>query len=157
MLTHLLNITCKGLNHFHHHIIAASSTFSPKRPRISSSVPPSDNNLYTSSPPTTTATATTAAYHPKLPAADGNLTMYILPVGQGDAHVIQCPTGEVSIIDMGTSTGQTCGFWRENEIIKFLGPNFVSYFMFQCILYVSVHTLCFSTYFMFQYIYTFII
>ena len=62
-----------------------------------------------------------------MPAADGNLNMYILPVGQGDAHVIQCPGGEVAIVDMGKDS-RTKGreFWTETNIKSFLAGNMVS-------------------------------
>ena len=60
-----------------------------------------------------------------MPAADGNLIMYILPVGQGDAHVIQCPNGEISIVDMGSTH---CGyaFWNKKTVREFLQPVMVS-------------------------------
>ena len=58
-----------------------------------------------------------------MPAANGKLNMYILPVGQGDAHVIQCPKGEISIIDMGSSGH---AFWNKERVREFLQPVMVS-------------------------------
>lgn len=37
---------------------------------------------------------------------DGRLHIYALPVGQGDGTVIQCPNGDVAIVDLGSSTRQ---------------------------------------------------
>ena len=40
-----------------------------------------------------------------LPAANADLNIYALPVGQGDCTVIQCPTqfgGEITIVDIGS-------------------------------------------------------
>ena len=72
-----------------------------------------------------------------MPPADGNLNMYILPVGQGDAHVIQCPTGEIAIVDMGRTKGRE--FWTETNIKSFLAGNTVSEvsYYFSFLLFVS--------------------
>ena len=61
----------------------------------------------------------------QMPPPDENLNMYILPVGQGDAHVIQCPApgGEVSIIDMGSSSNTSNSFWNKDQIRSFLKAN----------------------------------
>ena len=37
-------------------------------------------------------------------AGDGQLHIYALPVGQGDGTVIQCPNGDITIVDLGSST-----------------------------------------------------
>ena len=52
--------------------------------------------------------------------ADGLFHISTLPVGQGDAHVIQCPNGDLSIVDFGTSDGVAAGFWFNNELTAFL-------------------------------------
>jgi hypothetical protein len=59
-----------------------------------------------------------------VPVADGNLHFYMLPVGQGDAHVIQCPNGDLSIMDLGSSNGANAGFWFTNQIVNFLQGQF---------------------------------
>ena len=51
----------------------------------------------------------------KLGPKNGRLNIYSLPVGQGDAHVIQCPSGHLTIVDMGTSTKRG-GFWDAQNI-----------------------------------------
>jgi len=56
----------------------------------------------------------------QIPEPDGRLHIYALPVGQGDAHVIQCPSGTLSINDLGTSDGVANGFWHNTELIAFL-------------------------------------
>eukprot|EP00731_Ephydatia_muelleri_P012009 Em0006g903a len=35
---------------------------------------------------------------------DGLLHIYALPVGQGDGTIIQCPNGDIAIVDLGSST-----------------------------------------------------
>ena len=71
----------------------------------------------------------TSAQRIRMPPPDENLNMYILPVGQGDAHVIQCPKrgqdqgGEVSIIDMGSSSNTSNSFWNKDQIRFFLKAN----------------------------------
>lgn len=35
---------------------------------------------------------------------DGQLHIYALPVGQGDGTIIQCPNGDIAIVDLGSST-----------------------------------------------------
>jgi beta-lactamase superfamily II metal-dependent hydrolase len=52
----------------------------------------------------------------------GTLRIFALPVGQGDGHVIQCPSGNLSIIDLGTSSAN--GFWGANRITEFIGDQF---------------------------------
>lgn len=65
-----------------------------------------------------------ASVSPRIPAADGLFHVYALPIGQGDARVIQCPSGEISIFDMGTSDDPAAGFWTATEIRNFLQGNF---------------------------------
>jgi len=59
-----------------------------------------------------------------IPNPDGLLHFYALPVGQGDSHVIQCPNGDLSIMDLGTSDGVAQGFWSTNQIVSFLNGHF---------------------------------
>ena len=37
---------------------------------------------------------------------DGQLHIYALPVGQGDGTVIQCPKGDIAIVDLCTTARQ---------------------------------------------------
>jgi beta-lactamase superfamily II metal-dependent hydrolase len=60
----------------------------------------------------------------RIPAPDGRLHIYALPIGQGAARVIQCPSGTLNIFDMGTSDDTSAGFWAANEIRNFLNGNF---------------------------------
>lgn len=58
-----------------------------------------------------------------MPAADGkNLRLYTLPVGQGSAHIIQCPDGTVAIFDLGTCSSQVANpvHWNADSISAFL-------------------------------------
>ena len=55
----------------------------------------------------------------KLPPADENLNIYVLPVGHGDATIIQCPTGGLTILNMGSLN--TKSYWDENDIEQFIG------------------------------------
>nr|BDO47361.1 Hexaxilin-8 [Euplectella curvistellata] len=52
-----------------------------------------------------------------LPEADGNLHIYALPVGNGDASVIQCPLGDVIILDMGQMSDVG---WQPSQVKYFL-------------------------------------
>jgi len=61
---------------------------------------------------------------PRIPGADGMFHFYALPVGQGDAHVIQCPNGDLSIVDLGTTDSAGAGFWHVNNIVGFLQGQF---------------------------------
>ena len=64
---------------------------------------------------------------PKLPAADGNLNTFALPVGQGDCTVIQCPKGDITIVDLGSM--KDTGFNQE-DLIKYLnGQNVEAIFL----------------------------
>lgn len=56
---------------------------------------------------------------PIMPAHDGtHLRLYTLPIGQGSAHVIQCPNGDVTIFDHGTRS--KVYHWDEATISHFL-------------------------------------
>ena len=39
-----------------------------------------------------------------MPKSTGKLQVYSLPLGEGDATVVRCPSGEVIVINMGQST-----------------------------------------------------
>ena len=39
-----------------------------------------------------------------MPKASGKLQVYSLPLGEGDATIVQCPSGETIVINMGQST-----------------------------------------------------
>ena len=57
--------------------------------------------------------------HPQLlglPAADGNLHIYALPVGNGDASVIMCPKGDLMILDMGQDSDEG---WQPQQVKTF--------------------------------------
>ena len=57
----------------------------------------------------------------RLTPANKNLNMFALPVGQGDATIIQCPAqygGNLTIIDMGSS--KHIGFMSKQDITKYL-------------------------------------
>jgi beta-lactamase superfamily II metal-dependent hydrolase len=56
---------------------------------------------------------------PRIPAPDGLLHVYALPVGQGDSHVVQCPSGTLTIVDLGSSEDDTAGFWHIAELTAF--------------------------------------
>ena len=47
---------------------------------------------------------------------DGQLHIYALPVGQGDGTVIQCPNGDITIVDLGSSTRKQS--YNPPELIK---------------------------------------
>src|SRR6218665_3055556 len=55
-----------------------------------------------------------------MPAADGKFHVYALPVGQGSGQIIQCPNGDVAIIDLGSRDTISSGFWSTNDIKAFL-------------------------------------
>ena len=57
----------------------------------------------------------------KLTPADENLNIFALPVGQGDATVIQCPAqygGKLTIVDIGSSKYN--GFLGKEDIVRYL-------------------------------------
>jgi len=69
-----------------------------------------------------------------MPSADSDLHIYALPVGQGDATVIQCPStygGGVTIVDMGSSVRrQSCAgitYMTNSNILAFLGESQINY------------------------------
>ena len=55
----------------------------------------------------------------ELPAPDGLLHVYNLPVGQGDAQLVQCPQGELGLVDFGSNQWPR----REPEDERFWGPD----------------------------------
>ena len=63
----------------------------------------------------------------KLPAADGNLNIFALPVGQGDCTVIQCPKGDITIIDLGSR--KSTGFDQQDLINYLNGQNVEKIFL----------------------------
>jgi len=60
----------------------------------------------------------------RVPTADGLLHFYVLPSAGGDSQVIQCPNGDLSIVDLGTSGQASDGYWHTNEITGFLQGQF---------------------------------
>ena len=59
-----------------------------------------------------------------MPPADSKLHIYALPVGQGDATVIQCPStygGRVTIVDMGSTSRQA--YMSNQDITNFFGAS----------------------------------
>ena len=50
----------------------------------------------------------------------GLLSVYALPVGQGDCTIIQCPNGNIAVIDCGSSGGNRL---RPEQIKNFLGDH----------------------------------
>ena len=56
-----------------------------------------------------------------MPSPDQHLHIYALPVGDGDATIVQCPGGELIVIDMGT---KNAGYgWNEYQVKTWLGSN----------------------------------
>ncbi|KAI6648015.1 hypothetical protein LOD99_8342 [Oopsacas minuta] len=55
-----------------------------------------------------------------LPVSDGNLHIYALPVGNGDASVIQCPQGDIIILDMGQMSDEG---WQPSQVKSFMANN----------------------------------
>ena len=56
---------------------------------------------------------------PKLGPADENLNIYMLPMGEGDSTIVQCPTGKLTIIDLGTIYSKS--YWNENDVERYIG------------------------------------
>ena len=56
---------------------------------------------------------------PKLTPADENLNIYILPMGEGDSTIVQCPTGKLTIINLGTIYSKS--YWNENDVERYIG------------------------------------
>ncbi len=50
--------------------------------------------------------------------------MYFLPVGQGDATVIQCPSGDLTLYDWGSNTASRARFWTGTELKEYLKDSF---------------------------------
>lgn len=55
-----------------------------------------------------------------IPNPDGQLHFYFLPIGQGDATVIQCPGGQLGIYDMGSRSAANSRFWHAAQLQGFL-------------------------------------
>ncbi len=53
-----------------------------------------------------------------MPASDDNLNIYLLPIGEGDSTIIQCPTGKLTVLNMGSM--YTSSYFNENDIEKFI-------------------------------------
>lgn len=54
-----------------------------------------------------------------IPSPNDYLNIYALPVGDGDATIIQCPGGELIVVDMGSSS-EGWG-WNSNQVKTYLG------------------------------------
>ena len=54
----------------------------------------------------------------ELPAPDGFLHIYNFPVGQGDAQLVQCPSGQLGLVDFGSNQWPK----RNPEDERFWGP-----------------------------------
>ncbi|XP_065058447.1 uncharacterized protein LOC135686190 [Rhopilema esculentum] len=55
---------------------------------------------------------------PSLPAPDDNLNIFMLPMGDGDSTIVQCPTGTLTVINLGSV--YTSSYWNENDVGKFI-------------------------------------
>lgn len=55
---------------------------------------------------------------PKLSPADDNLNIYMLPMGEGDSTILQCPTGKLTIINLGTIYSKS--YWNENDVERYI-------------------------------------
>ena len=57
----------------------------------------------------------------QIPDPDGDLHVYALPIGQGDATVIQCPkgTGGLTVFDIGSTKFK--GFMTRSDVSRWLG------------------------------------
>ncbi len=55
-----------------------------------------------------------------IPDADGQLHVYFMPIGQGDAAVIQCPGGSLNVYDWGSSNERDDRFWAGPELRDYL-------------------------------------
>ena len=56
---------------------------------------------------------------PKLSVPDENVNIYMLPMGGGDSTILQCPTGKLTLINLGKIYSKS--YWNENDVEKFLG------------------------------------
>ena len=64
---------------------------------------------------------------PQLPAANANLNIFALPVGQGDCTVVQCPArtgGHITIVDIGST--KVTGF-DKTAVIDYLSGQVIDY------------------------------
>nr|BDO47360.1 Hexaxilin-7 [Euplectella curvistellata] len=52
----------------------------------------------------------------RIPYSDDNLHIYVLPMGEGESTVIQCPGGDIVIVDMGSMRGG----WTGDRVHTFL-------------------------------------
>lgn len=57
----------------------------------------------------------------QIPAPDESLHVYALPIGQGDATVVQCPknTGGLTVVDIGST--KFAGFMTRSDVTSWLG------------------------------------
>ena len=55
-----------------------------------------------------------------MPDPDGNLHIYKLPTGQGGAHIIQCPDGDLTVFDQGANDEGDPRFMQGSHIQEFL-------------------------------------
>lgn len=58
-----------------------------------------------------------------LPEPDGNLHLYTLPIGLGESHIIQCPSGQLTIYDFGSGDiyYPSYRFMTADDIREFIG------------------------------------
>jgi len=59
-----------------------------------------------------------------IPESNGLLNFYALPIGQGDSQIVQCPNGDLTIMDLGAGAGGNSGYWGATEITYFLLGDF---------------------------------
>ncbi|KAI6659346.1 hypothetical protein LOD99_15017 [Oopsacas minuta] len=52
----------------------------------------------------------------RIPYSDDNLHIYALPMGEGESTVIQCPGGDIILVDMGSSGNG----WTKDRVYQFL-------------------------------------
>jgi len=56
----------------------------------------------------------------RLPDPDGLFHFYVLPIGQGETSMLQCPNGDLSILDLGAGASEPGRYWGANEVRTFL-------------------------------------
>nr|BEK71559.1 hexaxilin-1 [Vazella pourtalesii] len=54
------------------------------------------------------------------PKSDGNLHIYAIPVGNGDATIIQCPGGDIIISDLGREKQSSGTGWTASMVRRYL-------------------------------------
>ena len=54
------------------------------------------------------------------PKSDGNLHIYAIPVGNGDATIIQCPAGDIIIHDLGREQDSSGSGWTASMVRRYL-------------------------------------